>query len=117
VTDPGTGADNRAAAVKHWAVRIARVNCRIGPDERHDRKDLQDLPESTRQVLHFTGLGTVDDTTDAALGEHSRRASDHLGWICACEPLVEGAIVGIAQSGRALGTLLNRRLRSEGCAR
>jgi ATP-dependent Lon protease len=33
-----------------------------------NRKDLHDIPESTRQALHFTWLETVDDAVAAALG-------------------------------------------------
>jgi len=33
-----------------------------------NRKDLHDVPESTRQALHFTWLETVDDAIAAALG-------------------------------------------------
>lgn len=33
-----------------------------------NRKDLHDVPESTRQALHFTWLETVDDAITAALG-------------------------------------------------
>ncbi len=36
-----------------------------------NRKDLHDVPESTRQALHFTWLETVDDAIAAALGAHA----------------------------------------------
>ena len=37
-----------------------------------NRKDLQDIPESTRQALHFTWLETVDDAVAAALGARAQ---------------------------------------------
>lgn len=40
-----------------------------------NRKDLHDVPESTRAALRFTWLETVDDAIAAALGERPGRAS------------------------------------------
>jgi ATP-dependent Lon protease len=41
-----------------------------------NRKDLHDVPESTRQALQFTWLDTVDDAIAAALGERERRPGE-----------------------------------------
>jgi len=40
-----------------------------------NRKDLDELPESTRQALHFIWLDAVDDAIDAALDPRMSRSS------------------------------------------
>ena len=40
-----------------------------------NRKDIDEVPESTRQALHFVWLDAVDDAIDAALDQRTGRAS------------------------------------------
>ena len=40
-----------------------------------NRKDLHDVPESTRQALRFVWLDTVDGALAAALAERTRRGA------------------------------------------
>jgi ATP-dependent Lon protease len=42
-----------------------------------NRKDLHDVPETTRQALQFTWLETVDDAIAAALGAQEHRSGDN----------------------------------------
>ena len=55
-------------AIKERVLAPQRAGLRQVMLPARNRKDLHDVPERTRQTLHFTWLETVDDTIAAALG-------------------------------------------------
>ena len=70
--------ESAQAALKEKVLAAQRAGLRTVLLPARNRKDLHDVPDSTRQALQFVWLETVDDAVGAALAERARRPAQQL---------------------------------------